>query len=228
MSAHRQNPADLLREYKVEELERIAEQYHTKMENGFTIPVDIDFIIESMPGIDLDIYPRLKANHGILGMAGVNEDGTISIYIDDELMDQDSQQRRARMTLAEEFAHILIHGEAIRQVKAPKDFLLIHSHSNWPIFDRNAKRLAAALLMPARTVIKDSAEWYSIVISALWKKGRYSNPSAVAAVQKMVVSKLADKYDVSFQSMQIRLGEWPIKVLEKIEEAMRQGMDFLS
>ena len=80
MSAHRQNPADLLREHTVAELERIAEQYHAKMENGFIVPVDIDLIIESMPGVDLDVYPRLKANHGILGMAGVNEDGTISIY----------------------------------------------------------------------------------------------------------------------------------------------------
>ena len=153
MSAHRQNPADLLREYTVAELERIAEQYHTKMENGFTVPVDIDLIIESTHGVDLDIYPRLKANHDILGMAGINPDGTFSIFIDDELMDQDSQQRRARMTLAEEFAHILIHGEAIRHVKSPKDFCLIHSHPNWPTFDRNAKRLAAALLMPARTLM---------------------------------------------------------------------------
>ena len=140
-------------------------------------------------------------------------------------MDQDSQQRRARMTLAEEFAHILIHGPAIRHVKSPKDFCLIHSHPKWPIFDRNAKRLAAALLMPARTIIKDSGEWYSKVISVLPPDMRYANP---AAVQKMVISKLADKYDVSFLSMQIRLGEWPIKVLEKIEEAMRQEMDFLS
>ena len=225
MSAHRQNPADLLREYKVEELERIAEQYHKKMENGFTIPVDIDRIIESTPGIDLDVYPRLKANHNILGMAGINPDGTFSIFIDDELMDQDSQQRRARMTLAEEFAHILIHSEAIRQVKYPKDFLLIHSHPKWPIFDRNAKRLAAALLMPARSVTEDGAEWYSKVVSVLPAHMRYSNP---AAVQKMVISKLADKYDVSFQSMQIRLGEWPIKVLEKIQEAMQTNMDFLS
>jgi Zn-dependent peptidase ImmA (M78 family) len=225
MSAHRQNPADLLREYTVAELERIAEQYHAKTADGFTVPVDIDFIIESTPGINLDIYPRLKANHGILGMAGVNEDGTLTIYIDDELMDQDSQQRRARMTLAEEFAHILIHGEAIRHVKSTKDFGLIHNHPKWPIFDRNAKRLAAALLMPARTVIEDSSEWYSKVIAALPANMRYSN---IPAVQKTVISKLADKYDVSFMSMQIRLGEWPIKVLEKIEEAMREGMDFLS
>ena len=54
---------------------------------------------------------------------------------------------------------------------------------------------------------------------------RYSNP---AAVQKWVVSKLADKYDVSFMSMQFRLNEWPIKVLEKIEDAMRGHLDFLS
>lgn len=225
MSAHRQNPADLLRKYTAAELERIAEQYHSRAADGFTIPVDIEYIIETTPGIDLDVYLRLKANHGILGMAGVNADGAITIYIDDELMDQDSQQRRARMTLAEEFAHVLIHGEAIQHVKDVKDFGLIHSHPNWPTFDRNAKRLAAALLMPARTVIEDGSEWYSKIVSALPVDMRYSN---VAAVQKMVISKLADKYDVSFMSMQIRLGEWPIKVLEKIEAAMQEGLDFLS
>lgn len=224
MSAHRQNPADLLREYKVEELERIAELYHKKMENGFSIPVDIDLIIESMPGVDLDIYPCLKANHGILGMAGINENGMISIYIDDELMDQDSQQRRARMTLAEEFAHILIHGEAIQHVKSPKDFCLIHSHPKWPTFDRNAKRLAAALLMPARTIIEDGSEWYSKVISALPANLRYSNSNAI---QKTIISKLADEYDVSFMSMQFRLGEWPIRILERIQNAVQEKLDFL-
>ena len=225
MSAHRQNPADLLKEYTVQELERIAEQYHKKAENGFSIPVDIEWIIETTPGIDLDIYPCLKANHNILGMAGINEDGTISIYLDDKLADSDSQQKRARMTLAEEFAHILIHGDAIRQVKSPYDFLLIHSHPKWPVFDRNAKRLAAALLMPARTIIEDGGAWYSKITSSLPEQMKYSNP---VAVKKMIISKLADRYDVSVQSMEIRLSEWPIRLLEKIENAMRERLDFLS
>lgn len=225
MSAHRQNPADLLREYSVAELERIAEQYHEKHKDGFTIPVDIELIIESTPGIDLDVYPRLMANHGVMGMAGINPDGTFSIYIDDVLADNDAQQRKARMTLAEEFAHLLIHGEAIRHVKTPQDFTLIHNHPKWPIYDRNAKRLAAALLMPARTLIEDTGQWYALILSKLPDHLRYSNP---LAVQKTIVSKLADKYDVSFSSMRYRLDEWPIRLLDKIEQSMCDRLSFLS
>ena len=126
MSEHRQNPADLLREYSVNELEAIAERYHRQMENGFSIPVDIDLIIETMPGVDLDIYPSLKANYDILGMTGTDDSGMIIIYVDEVLADQAAQQRRYRMTLAEEFAHILIHRDALMQVKSPKDFVAIH------------------------------------------------------------------------------------------------------
>jgi Zn-dependent peptidase ImmA (M78 family) len=165
------------------------------------------------------------ANHGIMGMAGINTDGTFSIFIDDVLADNDAQQRKARMTLAEEFAHLLIHGDAIRQVKSPTDFKLIHSHPKWPIFDRNAKRLAAALLMPARTLIEDTGQWYALILSKLPDHLRYSNPSAV---QKTIISKLADKYDVSFSSMRYRLDEWPIRLLDKIEKAMRDRLSFLS
>ncbi len=225
MSAHKQNPADLLREYSVAELERIAEQYHEKHKDGFAIPVDIELIIESTPGIDLDVYPRLMANHGVMGMAGINKDGTFSIFIDDVLADNDAQQRKARMTLAEEFAHLLIHGDAIRKVNTPQDFALIHNHPKWPLYDRNAKRLAAALLMPARTLIEDGSQWYSLVLSKLPDNSRFNNPHAV---QKMIIGKLADKYDVSISSMRYRLGEWPVRLLNKIEKAMCDRLTFLS
>ncbi len=225
MSAHTNNPADSLREYSVKELEIIAERYHKQMENGFSIPVDIDLIIETMPGVDLDIYPSLKANYDILGMTGTDDRGMILIYIDEGLADQASQQRRYRMTLAEEFAHILIHRDALMQVKNPKDFIAIHSHPQWNIFDRNAKRLAAALLMPARTVARSAGEWYSKIIDVLPPATKYTNPDMI---KKNITSQLADQYDVSLASMRFRLGEWPIQVLDKIDTAMREGMDFLS
>lgn len=192
MAAHRQNPADLLREYTAAELERKAKQFHDGISARFEIPVDVDKLLEDIDGVDLDIWPGLQANHKMLGMAGFNPDTRIlSIYIDDRLADPSAGIRRYRMTVAEELAHTIIHRPAIEAVRTPEDFKLIQSHDKWYIYERNAKRLAAAILMPASHVLKDAQELYSEMISALPPNMKFSNPEAI---KKMITSKLADMY----------------------------------
>jgi len=46
-------PANHLRTYSVAELERIATEHLKKLVGGFTIPLDVDYIIEQLPGVDL-------------------------------------------------------------------------------------------------------------------------------------------------------------------------------
>jgi len=225
MAAHRQNPVDLLREHTAAELEHKAKQFHDGIGDRFEIPVDVDLLLEDIDGVDLDIWPGLQANHKMLGMTGYNPDTKIlSIYIDDCLADSSAGIRRYRMTVAEELAHIIIHRPAIEAVRTPEDFKLIQSHSKWYKYERNAKRLAAAILMPPSNILRDAQELYSEMISALPSEFKFSNPEAI---KKMITSKLADIYEVSIMSMNIRLGEWPIKVITKIDQAMDNQFDFL-
>lgn len=213
MAAHRQNPADLLREYTAAELEHIADKYHSGTGGKFEIPVDIDLLLENTDGVDLDIWPGLAANHKLLGMAGINPaTNVIYIYIDDKLADTSANKRRYRMTVAEELAHILIHRPAIEAVKTIQDFKLIQSHDKWHRYERNAKRLAAALLMPASYILNDVRELYSKMIESLPDSHKYSN---LNAIKKTLVNLLADRYEVSVETMNIRLDEWPVGVFKK-------------
>lgn len=225
MAAHRQNPADKLREYSITELEQIAEKFHDGIGDRFEIPVDVDLLLEGIDGVDLDIWPGLQANYKMLGMTGFNSDtGILSIYIDDQLADSSSGIRRYRMTVAEELAHIIIHRPAIEAVEKPEDFKHIQSHDRWYLYERNAKWLAAAILMPASHVLRDAEKMYIEMISVLPGNMKFTNPEAI---KKMITSKLADIYDVSFMSMHYRLDKWPINVISKIDEAMKNQFDFL-
>ncbi|MHB0945692.1 MAG: ImmA/IrrE family metallo-endopeptidase [Sedimentisphaerales bacterium] len=225
MAAHRQNPADLLREYTATELEHIADGYHSGIGGRFEIPVDIDVLLENTPGVDLDIWPGLAANHSMLGMTGIDsETNRIFVYIDDKLADTSASMRRYRMTVAEELAHILIHRPAIEAVSTVEDFRFIQNHPKWYIYERNAKRLAAALLMPASSVLNDARKLYSKMIDSLPVELKHSNPEAIKG---MMASLLADKYEVSVGSMSFRLNEWPINVLAKIDHAMKNKFNFL-
>jgi Zn-dependent peptidase ImmA (M78 family) len=121
------------------------------------------------------------------------------------------------MTVAEEFAHSLLHGDAIRAVTRTQE---LQKHPEWHIHDRNAKRLAAAVLIPAENVVNDAREYYKELVEI----AGFSDPSAV---KKYLVKRLSEEYDVSPTAMNIRLNEWPIKVFDKIDQAIKEGLDFL-
>lgn len=212
-----------LRTYTVKQLEKIAAQQvlQLKEHQNFTIPVDIEAIVEKFHGIIIDVQRGLKEHHHVWGMVGpdLNSD-EILIIVDDQLLDQDHLYKIYRMTVAEELAHAILHREAIKEVKTIEDFKALHNHSDWDQHDRNAKRLAAAFLMPAEHISKDSRELYTKMARIVG----YENP---AAIKKYLANKLAEQYEVSVESMKFRLGEWPIRVMQKIEQAVSEELDFL-
>ena len=121
------------------------------------------------------------------------------------------------MTVAEEFAHGLLLGDAIRAVTSTEE---LQKHPDWHIHDRNAKRLAAALLMPAVNIAKDARAYYTDLVNITG----FADPDSV---KKYLVKQMAERYDVSLASMRFRLNEWPIKVFDKIDQAMKDKLDFL-
>ena len=224
MSPHKQNPVDLLREFSIAELERVAQSYHDGLGDSFDVPIDIDILLEKTKGVDLDIWPGLKANHGLLGMVGTDDQNRIIVYSDDTLADMASMENRYRMTIAEELAHVILHKKAIISVKNPNDFLLIQEHKDWYKFERNAKRLAAAIIMPAGEVLKNASNLYSHIIAVLPANSKFSN---VDLILNKITNLLAKKFIVSPQAMSYRLKEWPINVAQKVAEAVKERLDFL-
>ncbi len=213
------DPVSHLRTYTLTELEQIAANQLKSLGDNFTIPVDIEDIVEQC-GIDLDIK-RGSADRGIMGQIGTNLDtGKFIIKIDEKLFEARHNQRICRMTIAEEFAHFLLHRKTIENVKTYEDVITLKNHPHWHKYERNAKWLAAALLMPAGHVLNDSRELYKQLVSSVG----FDNP---IAVKKYIRNLLADKYDVSVSAMKYRLENWPINVMDKIDQAMRDKLDFL-
>lgn len=214
------NPADYLKTYTVNQLEAIACEQLKKL-RGLTIPIDIETIVEDFQKIDIDVKRGLKDRHKLWGMVSTDLDtGDILIVVDDQLLDLDHLFRIYRMTIAEEFAHLLLHRDAIIRIKNIEDFEALQKHQDWHKHDRNAKWLAAALLVPAGHVLDDSRKFYRQLVSTVG----YGD---LNVVQKYLRNLLADKYLVSVSAMSYRLQNWPVNVVEKVERAIRDELPFL-
>ena len=214
--------SDSLRTYTLRELERIAQQQLQELRRlgHFAIPVDIEAIVEKL-NIEIDVKRGLKEVYSIWGMVAVDLDTNgLVILVDDKLLDSDSHRNLYRMTVAEEFAHSLLHKNAIDKIKTVEDFKALQNHPDWHKHDRNAKWLAASLLMPSESTLNDSRELYGQMVTI----AGYKNPEVI---KKYIANDLAKRYEVSPQAMKYRLEKWPIEVMDKIDRAMKNGLDFL-
>lgn len=206
--------------YSAGELERVADRLlRERSQPEVVIPIDVDLLVEQEPGVILDYRSGLERAFGVVGVVvHYPEEEMFAIYIDQEVADH--RPNFYRFTLAEEFAHLVIHRSVIQQAKTLDDAVWLHEWLRYKEIDRNAKRLAAALLMPPRHVLKDAADLYQGMVRHVG----FENPPAV---KKYLVDQLSRRYQVSREAMGHRLDEWPIRVMEKVDAAMREGLDFL-
>lgn len=174
-------------------------------------PVDIEHLLESREVADLDVWPKLRANHGILGAVCLDlKSNRLTVFIDDDLADRYVHRNIYRITVAEELAHILLHREVIEAVRSVHDFRELHRHPQWHGIDSEAKRLGAALLMPAPAI----EEYAEIFYGRMVRQVGYQNP---AAIKKQLPPVLADRFQVSPNAMNRRLKEWPMKIYDKVD-----------
>ena len=163
----------------------------------------------------------LKDNHHTWGMVGRDLDSdNYIIIVDDTLLDSDYLRNKYRMTIAEEFAHLLLHREAIEKVQNIHDFKGLQNHGNWHKHERNAKWLAASILIPYEHVLADLRSVYKQMVGVVG----FSNPDAI---KNKLGGVLATKYEVSVGAMNIRLKNWPVDAWKKIDEAMNNQLEFL-
>ena len=215
------NPADQLRTYQVAELERIAYAELKKLGASLTIPVDIDQIVENFHDIDIDVRRGLKSNYHTWGMVARDLDkDKLIIFVDDILLDSDHLRNIYRMTIAEEFAHVLLHREAIEKVENIEDFKTLHNHGSWYKYERNAKWLAAAILIPCEHILSDSRALYKKMVCAV----SFGNPEAI---KKKLAGVMADRYEVSVSAMTYRISNWPVDAWKKIDAAVKDQLEFL-
>jgi IrrE N-terminal-like domain len=225
-----------VRIYTVAELERLATDYLAKHFGAdVLIPVDVDLLIEKAEGIMLDVWPKLHANHKVLGM--VLRDvgsGELFIYIDEDLADSNTPNglARYRMTVAEELAHVRLHRSLIEAIQSPDDFRRLQSHSQWTEIERNAKKLAAMLLMPTQPLMAEAREVYHQIAGQPQIREQLAKSISASKrwephIKKRLAIEMAKRFEVSEMAMHYRLGEWPAEVYKHIERALETGSDVL-
>ncbi len=74
--------------------------------------------------------------------------------------------------------------------------------------------------MPSYLVIQDAREKYRLIVNEV-------GFGDAVAIKKYVAELLSREYQVSSEAMRYRLNEWPIKIMEKIDEAVKEQLNFL-
>jgi Zn-dependent peptidase ImmA (M78 family) len=121
----------------------------------------------------------------VLGAVFLNSDTRrFLVVIDQRLADNDAQRSRYRMTVAEELAHLILHGEIIRRLNDVGEFQQLQRHAQWNDLERNAKRFAAAVLMPGSVLLEEA----NVVYSGLVKVAGYGN---IDVIQKYPLTPFA-------------------------------------
>ena len=201
------------------EIERLASAFLTEqLGPDVSIPVDIDILLERIDGVTLDILPM--HHHGTEGAIIRDADsGELFVWIDERLADGNAT--RYRMTVAEELGHLILHRSVIEKVDSFDDWSALQRHRLWRDVERNAKRFAAAILMPGGAVVRVAEEEYPRLLRAVG----FTN---VEAIEKYLVLQLAKRFDVSQQTMRYRLDEWPVRVLERMHKSFQDRLDYLA
>ena len=135
-------------DYKLYELERKAEEAikrYPQCARG--LRVDIELLVD-LNGVRVESYRDLRRKWDTYAFPDVT--GRF-IFVDADLMDDPDEEKKLRFTLAEEFAHVLIHTVVFAACHTAEDRLSLHRHLGEDLvdrLDRQARALAGALLMP--------------------------------------------------------------------------------
>jgi len=209
-----------LPQYPANELERIAAaRLAARFPGGVTIPVDIDYLVESEPGVTLDVMRGLRDGYGIAGavVAHPEEGDRLTVLIDSNVAD--GAVAFYRFTVAEEFGHIVLHRDVLRSVRTLEQVAALHqSPAYYDTLDRNAKRFAAAVLMPP-AILRDDAHAFCTPLRAAGHD--------MKALNGKLTIRLAQRYGVSTTAMGIRLCEWPCSVADAVREMYTRNLPAL-
>jgi hypothetical protein len=207
-----------------DELEERASRFLTeRLPAGIPIPIPIEWLVESLPGVDFDCHPALRANHAVDGGVWAHpETAGLLVSVDEGIMDDDSRKGEThyRWTVAEQLAHLLIHRDAVARLHGPEEFLTFHNAILGTPPHRNAQRLAGALLMPPQQLATEASKVYEQLV-------RVAGTDNAPAIHKYLRHQLGDRFKVSERAMGYRLTQDPLRIHEQIEEALRRGRSSL-
>jgi len=209
------NTSDPVREYKVWELKRHADDLLAATSpSGHVIPVEIENVAYHLT-LDIAPIPGLRQTRDVLGALYRDAQGKYWIAVDEHMMDYHANQYR--FTVAEEIAHFVLHRRQIEEAKDIAGAIALQRRmkGRYRFTESNARRLAAEMLMPQMNLRKDLPVAYAEVVNI----AGFHN---VEAVVKQVTDILRRRYEVSHDAMRYQLSTHEFHAYEAMQEACRR------
>lgn len=151
--ADTRNPASKIRDYRLFELESIAGSASKNLQKYLHgCRVDIELLLEKEHDLRVESFSNLRRDYLIYAFTVINSK---YIFVDADLLDDEGLEKKLRFTIAEEFAHVLIHGSVYATCKDVEERIARDSELDDSVKNRiesNARALAGMLLMPKHLV----------------------------------------------------------------------------
>ena len=207
------------RRYKNSEIEVIVAKILSEAyPAGISIPVDIDWLAERNELVD-NIIPAdlLEDKFNVAALLISKPNGHFDIFVDEDTFN--SYRTRANFSIAHELGHIVLHSQICSNCQSIEESISLSRRIKhaYHFIERNANYFAGAILIPRRTLPGDTAPLYEGLI----KLYGYD----VNLIPSKLCSRLAERYRVNLQPMEIRLKE--LNLQRKIVSALRTNSPYL-
>lgn len=203
--SHARKYAD--REIELAALQILKQEYP----NDFSIPIDIDQIVQKHDLID-NIVPieLLEDKFEVAALLFRKPNGKLDILIDEDTFNR--QWARASFSIAHEFGHVVLHKELWDGCSKIEDSLVLHQRikDNYNTVEKAANYFAGALLMPWSALYNHVSKLYA----GLVKEHGFDSD----LILQKIYSGVAKGYRVSALSAEIRIKD--VNLLKPIREAL--------
>ena len=208
-------------EYAVWEIERRAGEVLRRAypEGAPEAAVDIEWVVETSEGLEIVPVPELRRRWLIDGMLCCYRSGGYCVIVDGSLLDR--RPTRYRFTLAEELGHFILHANCLPKVRSVEEGVrAYHQLDNWRRADRNARRFAAAVLMPMATFIPAVERVYRAVV----RTTGFEDPEAI---RRYMISFAAREFEVSAEAVGYRFRENRGYLDRRTADAIERRLEWL-
>lgn len=152
-------------EYSTATLECMAvELFRRRPRSALSLPIDLEFLIENEPNLELQIKDGLVQRHKVEG-AVLKEEQSQNLVVWVDYFVYSGNWARYNAVLGEEFAHVQLHKALLLQVKSVDDFLDLQSHPEWDRYESDAKRFSRMFRMPASMFVAAAEGLYPRIVA---------------------------------------------------------------
>lgn len=181
--------------------------------------VDIEWVIEGSVGLEIRPIPGLRQRWQLDGMLCCVAGHGYLVVVDEALLDQAAT--RYRFTLGEELGHYVLHSCHLPRVETVEQGLRQYRGiENWRRADRNARRFAAAILMPLTTLVRNIERAYRACV----RTTGFDDPERI---RRFLIEYAADAYEVSREAADYRFRENRGYLDRRIAKGVERRLEWL-